>query len=74
MENHLLSLLLAIPLVGAVLVLFIPKDKETLIRWTGFIITIAAFLVSLFVLYKFNPKNPLFQMIEQRQMCIRDRY
>ena len=65
MENHLLSILLAIPLVGAALILFLPKDKESLIRWTGFVVTVVAFLVSLFVLYKFKPAFPLFQMIDQ---------
>ena len=33
MYNHILSIILFTPLVGAVVLLFVPKDNKDAIRW-----------------------------------------
>jgi NADH-quinone oxidoreductase subunit M len=47
MQNHILSIILFTPLVGAVLLLFIPKENKDAIRWIANIFAIAGFVVSL---------------------------
>jgi len=47
MREHILSIILFLPLVGAVLLLFIPKDNKHVIRWTANLFALAGFLVSL---------------------------
>jgi len=47
MQNHILSIILFTPLVGAVLLLFVPKENKNAIRWIANIFALAGFLVSL---------------------------
>jgi NADH-quinone oxidoreductase subunit M len=47
MQNHILSIILFTPLVGAILLLFVPKENKDTIRWIGNIFALAGFLVSL---------------------------
>jgi NADH-quinone oxidoreductase subunit M len=47
MYNHILSLVLFTPLVGALLLLFVPKEKVDAIRWIANIFAFAGFVVSL---------------------------
>jgi NADH-quinone oxidoreductase subunit M len=47
MYNHILSIILFTPLVGAILLLFVPKDNKNAIRWIGNLFGLAGFLVSL---------------------------
>ena len=47
MENHILSIILFTPLVGAILLLFVPKENKDAIRWVANIFALAGFLVSL---------------------------
>src|SRR5437899_2755641 len=47
MENHILSIILFTPLVGAFLLLFVPKDNKDGIRWIANIFALAGFLVSI---------------------------
>jgi len=47
MYNHILSIILFTPLVGAILLLFVPKENKGAIRWIGNIFALAGFLVSL---------------------------
>jgi NADH-quinone oxidoreductase subunit M len=47
MYNHILSIILFTPLVGAILLLFVPKDNKDAIRWIGNIFALAGLLVSL---------------------------
>lgn len=59
----MLTYLLLIPLAGSILLLFIRKDS--VVRLTGFILSIAVFIVSLLVYAKFNPADGGFQFIEK---------
>ena len=47
MQNHILSIILFTPLVGATLLLFVPKDNKSAIRWIANIFALAGFLISL---------------------------
>ena len=47
MESHILSIILFTPLVGAILLLFVPKENKDAIRWIANIFALAGFLVSL---------------------------
>ena len=47
MQSHILSIILFTPLVGAFLLLFVPKENKDAIRWIANIFALAGFLVSL---------------------------
>src|ERR1700757_3746333 len=47
MESHILSIILFTPLVGAILLLFVPKENKDAIRWIANIFALAGFLISL---------------------------
>ena len=47
MHNHILSIILFTPLVGALLLLFCPKEKKDAIRWIANIFALAGLLVSI---------------------------
>src|ERR1700759_1726387 len=53
MANHILLLILFTPLVGALVLLLIPKENKNVIRWVANIFAVAGLLVSL-------PLVPLF--------------
>ena len=62
MENsYLVSFLLLAPLVGAFLLLFIDKEKTTVIKYFGLAIALIAFVISLILYFKFDASNPNFQ-------------
>jgi NADH-quinone oxidoreductase subunit M len=47
MYNHILSIVLFTPLVGAIILLFVPKEKVDAIRWIANIFAFVGFLISL---------------------------
>ncbi len=47
MYNHILSIILFTPLVGALVLLLIPKDNKDAIRWVANLFALAGFLISL---------------------------
>ncbi|MBZ5645897.1 MAG: NADH-quinone oxidoreductase subunit M [Acidobacteriia bacterium] len=47
MYNHILSIVLFTPLVGALVLLFLPKDNKNVIRWVANIFAFAGLVVSL---------------------------
>jgi NADH-quinone oxidoreductase subunit M len=47
MQNHILSIILFTPMVGVLLLLFVPKENKGAIRWIANIFALAGFLVSL---------------------------
>src|SRR5512142_1732566 len=47
MQSHILSIILFTPLVGAILLLFVPKDNKDAIRWIANIFALAGLLISL---------------------------
>jgi NADH-quinone oxidoreductase subunit M len=47
MYNHILSIILFTPLVGAILLLFVPKENKDAIRWIANIFALGGLLISL---------------------------
>src|SRR5450432_2802549 len=47
MHNHILSIILFMPLVGALLLIFVPKEQKDAIRWIANIFALAGLLVSI---------------------------
>jgi NADH-quinone oxidoreductase subunit M len=70
MENQLLSIITFLPLVAAViLALFMRGDDaaaRTGAKWLALFTTTATFLISLFILFRFDPSNTGFQFVEER--------
>ncbi len=62
MENSfLLSFILAITLIGGLLILLIPKNKENLIRYFGLFISVIVFIISLIIYFQFDKGKSGFQ-------------
>ncbi len=62
-DSHILSTILFTPLVGAILMLFIPRERADLHRWMGNIFAFLGLAVSLPLLWRFDsgPAAPRFQ-------------
>lgn len=62
----ILSLIIFLPLIGAIpIMLFVPKQKEELIRWLSAITTFGTFLVSLILIPNFNNSTHEMQFVER---------
>ena len=64
METHLLSVILLVPLAGAILLLFVPGRLENAHRWIANLFGFAGFLVSLFLIGRFGAGTSGFQLVE----------
>src|SRR5580704_10434006 len=64
-DSHILSTILFTPLVGAILMLFIPSNRPDLHRWMGNLFGFLGLLVSLPLLWRFNSamNAPRFQFV-----------
>jgi NADH-quinone oxidoreductase subunit M len=58
-----LTLLTFFPLVGVLVLLFIPSEKKNAIRWTTLAASLLTFCISLWVLTKFDASNPDLQLV-----------
>jgi NADH-quinone oxidoreductase subunit M len=65
--THYLSLILFLPLAGALLLLFIPKQNEDAIRWIANIVAFAGFLISIPLWFWYNAQSGDFQFVERMQ-------
>jgi NADH-quinone oxidoreductase subunit M len=63
--SHYLSLLLFLPLVGALILLFVPKQNDDAIRWIANIVAFVGFVVSIPLWFWVNPQNADFQLVER---------
>ena len=64
-DSSLLSLILFTPLAGALVLLFVPKRQEDVIRWVANVAVAVGFLVSLPLWFRYDPANPEFQFVER---------
>jgi NADH-quinone oxidoreductase subunit M len=62
---HLLSVILFTPLVGALVLLALPKHREDAIRWTANVFAGLGFLVSVPLWFWFDPASPTWQFVER---------
>jgi NADH-quinone oxidoreductase subunit M len=71
MENQLLSIITFLPLVAAIILALFMRGDDAAARqgakWLALFTTSATFLISLFVLFRFDPANTGFQFVENRQ-------
>jgi NADH-quinone oxidoreductase subunit M len=58
-----LTLLTFFPLLGVLILLFIPSDRKNALRWVTLVTTLITFLLSLWVLSMFRPGNPDLQLV-----------
>ncbi|MBP1607317.1 MAG: proton-translocating NADH-quinone oxidoreductase, chain, partial [Acidobacteria bacterium] len=61
----ILSLILFTPLVGAVVLLFVSKKQEDLIRWIANLFAFIGFVVSVPLWFWYQPSGPQFQFVER---------
>ncbi|MBM3779569.1 MAG: NADH-quinone oxidoreductase subunit M [Acidimicrobiia bacterium] len=61
----LLSLILFTPLVGALLLLVVPKTSGNAIRWIANLFALAGFVVSLPLWFWYDTTNPAYQFVER---------
>jgi NADH-quinone oxidoreductase subunit M len=70
MENQLLSIITFLPLVAAVILALFMRGDDAAARqgakWLALFTTTATFVISLFVLFRFDPSNTGFQFVEER--------
>src|ERR1700733_6886604 len=65
-DSHILSTILFTPLIGAILMFFIPRERPDLHRWMGNLFGFLGLLVSLPLLWRFQSEAgaPQFQFVE----------
>lgn len=63
--QHLLSLILFTPLVGAGLVMLLPKEQDRLIQWVSLLISLVPLALSIVLWANFHPGAPGFQFEER---------
>ena len=64
MDLPILSIVTFVPLLGALALIVVPKGNESAIKWTAFLTTIVGFLVSLPLVFQFEPTNVGMQFVE----------
>jgi NADH-quinone oxidoreductase subunit M len=64
MFTHLLSLLIWLPVAGAIPVLLAGSKRPNLARWLALIVAVLTFLVSLFLLVQYQPDAGGMQLVE----------
>jgi NADH-quinone oxidoreductase subunit M len=66
MDSLILTLVTFFPVLGALIVLVIPRDRHNQIRWAALLSSTATFILSLWMLGRFDPSNPDLQLVIQR--------
>src|SRR5438477_13187161 len=64
MSNHLLSIILFVPLVGALLIVLVSKQNENAIRWIANVTAFVGFVISIPLWFWYNPQGEAFQLVE----------
>jgi NADH-quinone oxidoreductase subunit M len=64
MFNHLLSLLIWLPIVGAVPVLLAGPGRPNAARWISLLMAVLTFAISLFLIPQYNPDASGMQLVE----------
>ncbi len=63
--GHYLSLVLFLPLAGALLLLGVPRRHANAIRWLANAVAALGFLLATPLWFWYNPRNPDFQLVER---------
>jgi NADH-quinone oxidoreductase subunit M len=62
----ILNLVVFAPILGVLVILFIPKDRHNAIRWTALLASLLTFVISLVMLLQFDAANASLQMTERQ--------
>jgi len=61
----ILSIITFLPLIGAILILLLPKEKENLLRWTAVLFSALSFVLSIWVFKNFDRAQAAMQLTEK---------
>ena len=64
MPGGILTLITFVPLVGAIVIAFLPRERPDLVRFTALGTALLAWVFSLYMLIGFLPTHPGFQFVE----------
>ena len=64
-QSHILSVILFTPLAGALILLFIGREKQNLIRWIANATALVGFLVSVPLWFRYDPPGSTWQFVER---------
>lgn len=64
-QDHLLTLILISPAIGALITVFLPKENVKLIRWFAVIISLIPLAFSIFLWVKFDAAQTGFSFVEE---------
>ncbi|MFC2028559.1 NuoM family protein [Chloroflexota bacterium] len=64
-NDHLLTVILLFPAVAALLILFLPKDENKVIRWAAFVTSLVPFFLSVILWLRFDSSAVGFQFTEK---------
>lgn len=67
MNHHILSLLIFIPLIGACLILALPGEDKTTIRYSALATSLVAFSLSCLLVAQFDPSATQLQFVEHHR-------
>jgi len=66
LSSHLLSVILFFPVFAAIVILFLPKGEDKLVRWTALVASLVPFALTLVLWFQFDAsKAGVFQFEEQ---------
>lgn len=65
MDNWILTLITFIPLVGTVIILFIPRDKANIIKWTALVFSLPSLVLSVLLWTWYDPSVPGMQFVQK---------
>src|SRR3954463_10636590 len=63
--SYYLSILLFLPLVGALILLFVPRQNDDAVRWIANIVAFVGFVISIPLWFWYNPGGATFQLVER---------
>jgi NADH-quinone oxidoreductase subunit M len=63
--DHLLTLILFTPVLGAVILLILPGEQDKLVRWTAFVLSFIPLIFSLILWFSFEQGQPGYQFEER---------
>jgi NADH-quinone oxidoreductase subunit M len=61
----ILNLVTFFPIIGVLVILFLPRDKHNAIRWTALVASLITFAFSIKMLVDFDIDNPGLQMVQE---------
>lgn len=64
-NNHILTAILLFPVLAAMIILFLPKEDKTLVRWFAFVASLIPLALSILLWVKFDSAVVGFQFTEK---------